>query len=180
MSDLGWCLVDLAAPLGEAASRADRVRHWLLYEQVVIPNPTRDDLWQPSELAPGPAWRLVVGEGVDDEFLRVADNGVDVDAGWAVHGKAGTSAPSCARCGSTLGVEEHRVLVEAWDESGKDPAATCASCGTTAQLSAWVGEDVVLCGAMAVTFHHWPRPSPAFLLAAGHRLGSRVGFAPAG
>ena len=95
MSDLGWCLVDLAAPPGEAESRADRVRHWLLYEQAVIPNPTRDDLWQPSELAPGPAWRLVVGEGVDDEFLRVADNGVDVDAGWAVHGKAGTSAPSC-------------------------------------------------------------------------------------
>ncbi len=80
MSDAGWSLVDLAVPSGEAESQADRVRHWLLYEQIVIPNPTRDDLWQPSELAPGPAWRLVVGD-VDDSFLRVADNGADVEDG---------------------------------------------------------------------------------------------------
>jgi hypothetical protein len=180
MADGGWCLVDLAVPSGEEASRADRIRHWLLYEQVVIPNPTRDDLWQPSELAPGPAWRVVVGDGVDDEFLRIADNGVDVHAGWAAHGKAGESAPSCARCGCTLAADEHRLLLEAWDDSHTEPAVNCSSCGTAAQLSSWVGGDVALCGAMAVTFHHWPRPSPAFLLAAGHRFGSRVGFAPAG
>src|SRR3954468_14077973 len=33
----GWCVVDLAVPSGEAAARAGRIRHWLLYEQIVIP-----------------------------------------------------------------------------------------------------------------------------------------------
>ena len=131
MRDGGWCLVDLAVPSGEAASRADRVRHWLLYEQIVIPNPTRDDLWQPSELAPGPAWRLVVGGGVADDFLRVADNGVDVHSGWEIRGAAGTAAPGCPRCGTSLAVDEHHRLVESWDAEKKEPAATCPSCGAT-------------------------------------------------
>jgi hypothetical protein len=125
VTDGGWFLVDLAEPSGEAESRADRIKHWLL-----------------------------VGREADDGFLRVADNG---------H-RRGTA----------------QRLVEQWESYRSEPAPTCCDCGVSAPLGSWVGEDVALAGSMAVTFHHWPRPCPAFLLAAGHRLGSRVGFAAAG
>jgi hypothetical protein len=176
----GWSLVDLAVPSGEAESRADRIRHWLIYEQIVIPNPTRDDLWQPSELAPGPAWRVVVGREDDGEFLRVADNGVDVRAGWTMRGTTGSVSPVCPRCGTSLVTDEYHRLVEEWDRLRTEPAPICLECGSSGPLGTWVGEDVALGGSMAVTFHHWPRPCPAFLISAGQRLGSRVGFATSG
>jgi hypothetical protein len=179
MAEGGWSLVDLAVPSGEAASRADRMRHWLLAEQIVILNPTRDDLWQPSELAPGPAWRLVVGAGVDETFLHIADNGVDVEEGWSVRGVRDATPPSCARCGVALAADEHRRLVDEWEARQKEPVAACPACAHAAPLGGWVGDDVALAGEVAVTFHHWPRPCPTFLLSAGQRLGSRVGFAPA-
>ena len=111
----------------------------------MIPNPTRDDLWQPSELAPGPAWRLVVGEGVDDEFLRVADNGVDVDAGWAVRGRAGHVRPVCPRCGIDARGRRAPRPGGSVGPSGKPSRRRPASMRRRRRpLSAWVGEDVVL------------------------------------
>ena len=70
--------------------------------------------------------------------------------------------------------------MEQWESSRHERSPTCLECGASAPLGAWVGEEVALAGSMAVTSQYWPRACPTFLLAAGQRLGSRVGFAAAG
>ena len=139
---------------GDVATVAARVRRWLLDRGVAVINTRRDPLWQPSELAPGPAWRTAVAYE-DEGFETLANNGIDIYTDRVVHNPGENfEAASCPACGTRLSDDEYTALVEPWLADG-EPVVPCATCGEARPLGDWDAGGGLAVGAPAVCFNNW-------------------------
>jgi hypothetical protein len=147
---------------GDVASTAVRLRQWLLDRGVAAMNTRRDPLWQPSELAPGPAWRTAVASA-DQGFETLANNGIDISTDRVVHDPGENfEAPSCPACGTRLNDGEYTALVEPW-LAGGEPVVRCGMCGEERLLGDWDAPWGLAVGAPAVCFNNWGILSEEFV-----------------
>lgn len=163
----------VALDCDDVATAASRVRQWLLDRGVAVVNSRRDPLWQPSDLAPGPAWRTAV-EYEDEGFETLANNGIDIYTDRAVHDPGeNLEAPSCAACGSRLSEDAYTALVEPW-VAGGEPAVACGTCGEERPLGDWGAPWGLAVGAPAVCFNNWGILSEEFLDEVRRLIGGRT------
>jgi hypothetical protein len=170
VSDDVLTVVEISIGPLEAIERAEHVVRWLLDADVVVPNPERDKIWQPSALRAGPAVRRAAPEW-QPAYAGLANNGVDVLAERALyHPMAAYAPPPCPVCGHQLDEDTHDALVAPW-LAGTEPPVTCPHCGAVHPLGDWPGTFQV--GELAVRFNNWPPVVPSFLDELGARLGPR-------
>jgi hypothetical protein len=149
------------------------VRQWLLDRGVAAVNTARDPLWQPSELAPGPAWRTAVAYE-DRGFETLANNGIDIFTDRMVHDPGGNfEAPSCPACGSRLSDDEYTALVDPW-LAGGEPVVPCGRCGEERSIGDWDAPWGLAVGAPAVCFSNWGILSEEFLDEIRRLIGGRT------
>lgn len=163
----------------EVAAIAASVRDLLITRKVIAANDRRDELWQPSMWMPGPRAHALVDEDETDEFLDLANNGVDIQQELDVHHpNENDEAPTCPRCGAGAPpayTATYGVWLDTWVTRGAEPSFTCAGCGWSGPAGDWTGEYAVLVGAPAVTFHNWPPLIPSLVTAMRVILGGRTG-----
>jgi hypothetical protein len=163
----------VALDVGDVAIVAARVRQWLLDRGVAAMNTRRDSVWQPSELAPGSAWRTAVAHE-DQVFETLANNGIDIYTDRIVHDPGGNlEAPSCPACGSRLSDDEYVALVEPW-LAGGEPVVRCDRCGDERPLGDWDAPWGLAIGAPAVRFNNWGILSEEFLDEVRRLIGGRT------
>jgi len=171
MSENSTTVVALDA--GEISVVAARVRRWLLRRGVAAVNTRRDELWRPSELAPGPAWHTAV-EHEDERFEELANNGIDIYVDRMVHDPGENfEAPSCPACATPLGDDEYTALAEAW-LAGGEPVVRCGTCGEERLLGDWDAPWGLAVGAPAVCFNNWGILSDEFLDEVRRLIGGRT------
>lgn len=166
------CLTVVEISIGplEAADRADAVIQWLLDTGVVVANPRRDGVWQPSGYRAGPQVRTAAPTWHDTDYT-LANNGVDVLVERQLYHSLGAYVPpACPRCGHRLDETAHEALVGPWLD-GREPEVRCDACDAVAPLGDW--PDSYQIGELAVSFHNWPPLDEAFLAELGARMGAR-------
>ena len=158
---------------GDVETSAVRVRQWLLDRGVAVMNTRRDPLWQPSELAPGPAWRAAVAYE-DEGFETLANNGIDIYTDRVVHDPGENfEAASCPACGTHLSDDEYTALVEPWLASG-EPVVPCGTCGGERPLGDREAPWGLAVGAPAVCFNNWGILSDEFVDEVRRLIGERT------
>jgi hypothetical protein len=158
VSEHAIIIVEISQTASQARQQALSVTAWLLDQEIITPNLSRDDLWHPSEYLAGPQYEEVA----PDEHRQVggANSGVDIALGRQVyHPTENYEPPTCPRCGAAIASDDHHELVEPWLD-GKEPMATCATCDGEQSLGDWNGRCTYsrCCSASG---HHSPKGSSA-------------------
>lgn len=175
MSESSQAVVRLDTDL-DVAQVANQALAFLLERRIVVRNERRDELWQPSEWAQGPAWESAVWPEWDDDWTTLANNGVDVILECQVHDPMENYEPPwCARCRAAIDQKEHDEAIEAW-MVGAEPVLTCHACGWAAPAGDWPIEWGFAVGAPAVEFHNWPPLTEQFVGELRAVVGGRTQF----
>ncbi|MFD4637558.1 hypothetical protein ACFWN2_09615 [Lentzea sp. NPDC058436] len=167
MSEHSVRLVEVSLTAAEASRRAPVVTAWLLERGVIAANDSWDPLMAPSEFQAGPGSSSVCSSAVAGP-----NTGVDVVVERRVHHAGGNyEPPACPGCGSA--VPDHLDLIEPWLCTGVEPSVRCA-CGLSTSAGDLVGVWACHVGELAVVFHNWPVPAPAFVTALSAVMGPRT------
>ncbi len=116
---------------------------------------------------PGPNWRQIVYEArdFDDDFLRLAVNGVHAAIGKGVYNAAEYSNDAkgaCPACGEVPDPQfDYLPLAEAWF-NGAVVSVPCPLCSTTSLLEDWDFQPCLAFAEGALKFWNWPLLSEEF------------------
>ncbi|MFT3900137.1 MAG: hypothetical protein QM728_07845 [Gordonia sp. (in: high G+C Gram-positive bacteria)] len=171
MSDSQIVVVDLDVSAADAPAVAERVRQWLLDEQIIVDEAESD--WRDVDRA-GPGWRATTEPGVGG----ASPDGIGATVGPHVHLPAeniGSSA-RCPVCGALVDsgawVELASPVFTEWIEGSGVDRVPCPSCGAGHRTHGWLwddGEPWAL-GFLGLTFWNWPELSDDFLARLRHNL----------
>jgi hypothetical protein len=163
----------------DAISLTDAVTAWLKTAGIIAGNDRYDPLWQPSQWMPGPAIdKVIEPTGWIEHFPTLANNGVDISSSRDAHHPGGNDEdPRCISCDAAAPAEytdSYGDWLQAWLDTGNEPAFTCTRCGWSGLIGDWRGEFSIAVGAPSVTFHNWPELRATFLSKLRDRLGGRT------
>lgn len=169
MSEHSQAIVDLDATGDEVERIAAGIRSWLLAEGVVVVNASRDELWHPSELAPGPSWSLITDDPLDT-FLTLANNGVDLVVERRVFDSGENfTPPPCPTCGQKIAEGDYIDKIGSW-LAGPEPLITCPTCRASHRIGDWRSRWAFAVGHFGLEFNNWPMLSEPFLAEVARRL----------
>jgi hypothetical protein len=171
VSESAIIVCEISVTATEAPVRASAARRWLLDEGIVVPNPARDELWQPSEFNAGPRAVRVAPGFAHDHMRTLANNGVDVICERQVHHPVENYEPPCCPA-CDAGIAEGAERLGDWFERG-EPLAACARCRKEHPLGDWIGKFSAYVAEVAVRFNNWPPIDPPVLEHLGRLLGPR-------
>jgi hypothetical protein len=152
---------------------AGQLTEFLSTRGIIVANPDRDDLWQPSRWSAGPAW-LSVLEPHPEIWRNVVNNGVEIVVErQAHHPYENYEPPTCAQCMAAYDAEAHHAGIDPC-LAGNEPTLTCHVCGWSALAGDWPAAWAVAVGAPAVVFNNWPPLSRSFIAELRAVMGGRT------
>ena len=173
MSENSVAVVELSVTGAAAQERAAAVRDWLLASGVIVLNSERDELWQPSEFAAGPAAATAFPDYPDDvaQLGVLSNSGVDVVTKRQVfHSVENYEPPACPSCATPMDEGEHHELIYGW-LGGTEPSVSCRSCHHSSLIGDWRGKWTFQIAELGVVFNNWPPLVDAFVAETGRLLG---------
>ncbi|MFE1912626.1 hypothetical protein [Streptomyces anandii] len=191
MGDFFERVVDVEVTAEAAGPLAERIIHWLVSEDVITRELSREGVYSPgadSGYVPGREWRRAVADPSDAAWMAgpVAVM-VGRDAYVAGQGSDEAEEAVCPRCSHTVVVidwpdnpepdEEawrpFRDALAVWRRTG-EASVHCPGCGAAVPVTEWDYGPGFALGALAFDFWDWPPLAEEFRSELRRRLGHRT------
>ncbi|WP_405869660.1 MULTISPECIES: hypothetical protein [unclassified Streptomyces] len=191
MGDYFQRIVDVEVSAEEAGPLAERMVEWMVGEELITRELSRDGVYSPSTLEgyrPGPNWSRAIAGSPELGWLP---GPVAVMAGrdYYVGGQGADEADHaiCPRCTARTVIIDYPESFErddevwrpfedaiaTWKETGEG-SVTCPSCDVLVPVTEWAFGSGFALGALAFDFWGWPPLADGFIAELGRQLGHRT------
>jgi len=176
MGDTYQTIVDLEADTQSAAALVNRVRGWMISQQLIVAQETDCVMLGGLGHAPGVNYILAVGTSYHMPFeLRI--NGVKFIAERSVFYSIGIGGPTliCSVCEKHFGYNDvWSTAIENWYMARGPRMLACEHCGAKSPITEWQHEPPWAFANLGIQFWNWPQLRKEFLNKVSEVLEHRV------
>jgi hypothetical protein len=175
MSDHYQWAADLEADLQSAQATVNRLRDWMISQEIIVPEETDCVLGSERGHAPGKNYARAVN-WESPMLLKTVPNGVEFVAKHSVFYSCGVAETTltCPKCGQKSGHSDAwSDAVAGWYEKNGLGLLACQRCGIATPITDWPHEPPWAFGNVAVEFWNWPQLSDVFLKSVSELTGHR-------
>lgn len=166
MGDYYQTIADLDANVQTAESTVERLREWMISQQIIVADRTNCVLSKKTGHSPGKNYALATNEP-DSNLLKLRINGVAfITERTVFYSMTGENILVCAECKQRFeSNDDWSKAVGEWYHGNGPGILPCEHCGARAAITQWQHDPPWAFGYVGIEFWNWPPLRENFLRA---------------